>query len=195
MQLSTFNRRLIVTVFLIGLIVLGTYALRWQPAIDEVLRPAEPTDGTVTVRLYFADGDAQCLLVEPRTLTVLQSVDVETAAIAALTALAEGPVTPDLYPTIPEGARVLDLVIEDGVAIVNYSAELRTNHGGGSAGELLTVGSIAGTLSEFGEIDAVQILLEDEVMETLVGHLSLIEPIRIASEALQAGTICWDGIH
>lgn len=194
MQLSTFARRLVATVFLLGLIALSVFAIRWQSAIDDVIRPSEPEPVHTTVRLYFADGDAQCLHVEPRTLA-LDSDDVHVVAMAALAALADGPQAAHLWPTIPSGARVLSLVIENDVATVDYSAELRTNHGGGSAGETLTVASIVGTLSEFPDVDAVQILLENEVQETLVGHLSLTDPRAVDPEALRLGTICWDGIH
>jgi len=37
----------------------------------------------------------------------------------------------------------------------------------------------------------VQILLEGEVVETLVGHLIFSEPMTVPEEALQAGRICW----
>lgn len=195
MQLSTFARRGIAAIFLFTLIVLGVYALRWQPFIDDVIHPnvLAPAEA-VTVRLYFADGDAQCLLVESRLL-IVDGTELEHVSLAALTALAEGPHEPDLWPTIPSGARVLGLSVQDGLAVVSYSAQLRTNHGGGSAGEMLTVGSIAATLSEFVEVDAVQILLEGDVMETLVGHLSLVDPVSIDADALRQGTICWDGIY
>lgn len=202
--MSRGSRRLVAAIFLIALIAAGVYALQWQRPIDEIIR-GDDTAGkrAETVRLYFADGDAQCLLAESRTVVIdaarrggaAAGPSFRVVAEAALAALAAGPEADHLWPTIPNGAAVLDVALEDGVAVVNYSEELRTNHGGGSAGEILTVGSIAGTVSELEGVHAVQLLLEGEPMETLSGHLSLIDPVRIAPEALSLGRICWDGIH
>jgi len=69
--------------------------------------------------------------------------------------------------------------------------ELRTNHPGGSAGELLTAYAIVGTLSALEGVEAVQILLEGRVIDSLVGHLIFSEPMTVSEEALQSGRICW----
>lgn len=202
--MSTASRRLVAAVFLLALIFVGMYALRWQSTIDDLMQPSlgAGTEET-TVRLYFADSDASCLLVETREVTFVrgeggapsaEQFDT-TAAQAALAALAAGPESSDLWPVIPQDARVLRLSFDDGIATVDYSEELRTNHGGGSAGEILTVSAIAGTLSEFPGVEAVAILLEGAPMETLAGHLSLVDPVRVDPEALARGKICWDGIH
>lgn len=202
--MSAFNRRLVAAGFVLGLVVIGWRAHLWQPAIDDVLRPAPSAEETMTaeVRLYFADGDAQCLLVEKRAVAwdpedgAGRSAGFFPAvARAALEQLVAGPRDERLWPVIPPGARVLSVALHDGVAVVNFSEHLRSNHGGGSAGEMLTVGAVAGTLSEFPGVEAVRILLEGAAVETLVGHFSLLDPIRIDPDALASGRICWDGIQ
>lgn len=200
-------RLLTAFVFLSGLIVLGVVAPRWQKQIDPILRPL--TDGLtaiddVTVTLFFSDSDAQCLWAETRVLPGAgiregrggreDSGDVdktEDIALRILDALSDGPMTDELVRTIPPGARVRSVTIEDGLAVVDYSAELRTNHPGGSAGELMTAYSIVGSLAVLDGVDAVQILLEGEVIDSLVGHLIFSEPMTVSEDALQAGRICW----
>lgn len=181
-------RLLIASLFVIGLVVLGIFSTRWQPSIDRLLQPtgSEPAEEDVVVTLFFSDTDVQCLWAEPRTLPAGDDLPLRI-----LEALAEGPQRDDLVATIPQGARPLSVTIRNGLAIVDYSAELRTNHPGGSAGELMTAYAIVGSLAALDEVDAVQILLEGHVIDSLVGHLIFSEPMTVSAEALQAGKICW----
>jgi len=66
--------------------------------------------------------------------------------------------------------------LEDGLCTVDLSKDFVDNHSGGSAGELMTLGSIVNTLTEFPEIDRVQILVEGQAGETL-GNMLLDEPL------------------
>lgn len=184
-------RLLIAFLFVVGLVFLGVYGGRWQPDIDQVLQPvvSEPPD-EVVVTLFFADADAQCLLAETRTLSGSDDVPLRI-----LEALAEGPRTAEYGPTIPNGARVRSVTIDNGVATVDYSVELRTNHPGGSAGELLTAYSIVGSLAALDDVESVQILLEGAVIDSLVGHLDFSEPMTVSTEALRSGKICWHGVQ
>jgi len=59
---------------------------------------------------------------------------------------------------------------------VNFSREFIDNHWGGSAGELLTLGSIANTLTEFPTIQKVMILVDGNAGETL-GNILLDQPL------------------
>lgn len=181
-------RLFIAFLFLAGLVVLGVFGPRWQEGINLILKPptAGPAaDDEVMVTLFFSDTDAQCLWAETRALPG------DDVALRILEALADGPLTDGLVRTIPSGARVRSVTIEAGLAVVDYSAELRTNHPGGSAGELMTAYSIVGSLAALDEVDAVQILLEGEVIDSLVGHLVFSEPMTVSGDALQAGRICW----
>lgn len=179
-------RHLVVVVFLAGIAVLVLWGVGKQPVVDQLLRPAADPGEQVSVTLFFADAAAQCLVAETRTLPAGDELPLRV-----LQALAEGPVSGDLVGTIPAGATVLSVSVRDGVAVVDYSAQLRTNHPGGSAGEMLTAYAIVGSLVGLDGIDAVQILLQGQVIDTLVGHLIFSEPMTVSREALQAGRICW----
>jgi hypothetical protein len=122
--------------------------------------------------LYFADQNAEKVMPETRNLPVYDS----RTAWAALQALIDGPEEAGHYPTIPEGTVVLDLGIANGVCTVNFSREFIDNHWGGSAGEMMTLSSIANTLTEFPTIQKVMILVEGKAGETL-GNILLDQPL------------------
>ncbi|MBO8141771.1 MAG: GerMN domain-containing protein [Firmicutes bacterium] len=173
-MLTKAAQRLAVLLLLGAIALLGVMGERWQPAVDSVLNPR------VAVQLYFADSDALYLVPEVRWMPA-RDVD----PVSVLVELGRGPASPELAPTIPRGARPRSVTVRGGVAWVDYTAELRERHSGGSTGEILTVYSIVSTLVQFPEIEAVQILLEGQPVETLVGHLDLSRPLTPDSRFLK----------
>lgn len=112
----------------------------------------------------------------------------KTPAIArsTLQELCRGPAPGSgLTPTIPPGAVIRDINIKNGLAIVNFSRELKTKHLGGSSGELLTVYSIVNTLTQFPSVHRVQLLVEGERLETLTGHLDISQPLERDSSLIR----------
>ena len=78
------------------------------------------------------------------------------------------------------------LIVENGkVAKVNFSRELQKNFVGGSTGEEMLVGSVVNTLTEFPEIQKVQILVDGQEVETLSGHMDLSQPLPRMTELLK----------
>ncbi|WP_018247900.1 GerMN domain-containing protein [Orenia marismortui] len=133
---------------------------------------------TREVKLYFSDKEAQYLLPESRKLKVsnlYQSIVEE---------LIEGPESKNLEITIPSQTRLIDIKLEDGTALVNFSKELKSKHWGGSTGEIITVYSIVNTLTSLEEIDQVRILISGKKIDTLVGHLELDKPLGFNSKLL-----------
>ncbi|VDN47052.1 conserved protein of unknown function [Petrocella atlantisensis] len=124
------------------------------------------------VTLYFPNLDAQKVWKEVRTLTVYDN----EIAKASILGLIEGTNSSTLSPSIPDGTRLLSINLENGLCTVDFSRAFVENHPGGSAGELMTLGSIVNTLTEFPEIERVQILVEGQVIET-IGNISLEEPL------------------
>lgn len=94
-----------------------------------------------------------------------------------LQALVSGPRSEHLLPALPPGTKVLGYRQSGDILVVSFSRELVTAHPGGSAGELVTVYGIVNTLTEIEEIRAVRILVENEPIDTLAGHVSLAEPL------------------
>jgi hypothetical protein len=124
------------------------------------------------VTLYFPDLDALKVWKEVRTLTVYDN----GIAKAAVLGLIAGTNNTILSSSIPEGTRLLSINLENGLCTVDFSRAFVENHPGGSAGELMTLSSIVNTLTEFPEIERVQILVEGQIGET-IGNILLDEPL------------------
>ncbi|MEW6032048.1 MAG: GerMN domain-containing protein [Bacillota bacterium] len=142
-----------------------------------------PGQGEVTVVLYFADADAMHLLPEARVVTA----GGESYAALVIRELLAGPRLEGHGRTIPDGVRLLSLEITEGVAYVNFSREIRTNHWGGSTGEMFTIMSIVNSLTEDPSITAVQFLIEGQRVESLVGHADLTVPIERNESLIKKG--------
>ncbi len=140
---------------------------------EEPILPG-PGQGEITVRLYFADKDAMYLVPEDRTVRVSQGETYEEVVVRELIA---GPKAEGHNGTIPGGTKLLSLEIVDGVAFVNFSKEIQTNHWGGSTGEMFTIMSVVDSLTESPNVRAVQFLVEGKRVESLVGHADTTRPI------------------
>lgn len=124
------------------------------------------------VALYFTDDNAQYLIPEYRKIKKTNEI-----AKQAVLELIKGPVSNNLFPTIPPATTINALYVSDGIAYIDLSSELIKNHSGGSAGELLTVYSLVLTLTSFPDIDKVQILVDGSNRDTLVGHMDISVPL------------------
>jgi spore germination protein GerM len=131
----------------------------------------------INVKLYFASNNSTLLQAEDRFVPYHDNLHDQ--AFEVLKELVKGP-SGELIPTIPEGTLARDLFItKDGVAYADFSAALSANHTGGSLAEMNTVFSIVDTLTlNFPEIKRVQILIEDQAVDTLNGHLDLSRPLQ-----------------
>lgn len=128
------------------------------------------------VVLYFADDQAMYLQAEKRTI----SVNDDSSALPLkeiINELIKGPQDQALSAVIPAEAKLLSVEVKESVAYVNFSEEIRTKHWGGSTGETMTIMSLVNTLTEFEEIQGVQILIKGEKQDSLVGHWSIDQPI------------------
>lgn len=143
------------------------------PYEEEKKEELQPVPGEmIEINLYFSDSQAMYLVSEkrkiPQTTSLAKQVVVE---------LIKGPTSSDLYSTIPEGARVNEVYIADDIVYVDLSEEVFKNHSGGSSGELMTVYSIVNSLTEISPIKGVQILVEGNERNSLVGHVDISMPL------------------
>jgi germination protein M len=141
-----------------------------EEEINEVL--PVPIEEMVEVNLYFSDSQAMYLEPEKRRISQTPSL-----ARQAVIELIKGPENSELYPTIPQGTQVNEVYIVDDIVYVDLSEEIFKNHPGGSSGELMTVYSIVSTLTEIPPIVGVQILVEGNEMNSLVGHVDISMPL------------------
>lgn len=143
-------------------------------------QPAPPAAETMAVTVYYATKDAMYLV--PETHTVPKT---EHPAQAAIEQLLSAPKNAELVRTLPEGTKLKGITIKDHIAYVDFNDKLVKNGRGGSAGEILAVGAIVNTLTEFPEIYKVQIMVEGKKVETLYGHLDTSEPLSRSQDIIK----------
>lgn len=127
----------------------------------------EQAEGT-KIQLYFSDTNAMYMI--PVTVSVPKTKAVARTAVELLIS---GPKSSSLGKTIPKGVKLLGIDLEDGIARVDFSRELRDNHWGGSSGESATISSIVYTLTGLPGVEKVQILIEGKTGQSIAGHMIL----------------------
>jgi germination protein M len=168
---------LVIIFFLIQKFIIPLFTEEEKPKIEEKMEEIKekepPVDiGEEEIVLYFSDENAQYLIPEYRKISKTSEI-----AKQAITELIKGPTNNNLYPTVPPTTRVNALYISDRIAYIDFSSEIRSDHPGGSTGELLTIYSIVLTLTSFPEINKVQILIDGDSEETLMGHVDISIPL------------------
>jgi spore germination protein GerM len=88
---------------------------------------------------------------------------------------------------IPKGTKLLGLHVKDGIAYVDFSREIKDGFIGGSNNESLLVNAIVYTLTQFKDVQKVQILVEGKRVESLGGAVLISEPISGDSTVLGEG--------
>ncbi len=133
----------------------------------------QPDNGQIEVTLYF--GDNQAMYLKPETRMI--NNDGRPMAELLVQELIKGPQDKNLWKTIPPEAKLLSLEINNGIAYVNFSPEMKTKHWGGTTGETMTVQSIVQTLTQLPEIKQVQFLINGQKEYSIWGHGDTRQPI------------------
>lgn len=142
---------------------------------------AQALPPTRSVLLYFGGEDGEGVVAELREVRATEGVEAEARAL--LQELLRGPLQ-GATRTIPSGTRLLKVFFDRSAArlYLDFSRELRTNHWGGSAGELLTIRSLVGTVaSNLPAVKSVQLLVEGEEVESIAGHVDCRSPFPVAN--------------
>jgi germination protein M len=142
------------------------------PAQQEKQSSQPSTAETMAVTVYYATKDATFLVPEIRTVS-----KTDHPAQAAVEQLLLAPKNADLVQTLPEGTKLKGITVKNHVAYVDFNDKLIKNGRGGSTGEILVVGAIVNTVTEFADIYKVQIMVEGKKVGTLYGHLDVSEPL------------------
>ncbi len=127
------------------------------------------------VKLYFSNQNADAVRGETRIIKTSKTVSEEEVLLKVLEELIKGPEDSKLARTIPTEVKVLNVKIDNGIAIVNFSEDMHTKHWGGAAGESMTINSIVNTLTEFDYIQQVKMTVEGRAMA--IEHAILEDPL------------------
>ena len=125
--------------------------------------------------LYFADSQAMYMIPEKRSVFVKKDIGDAEFYRVVLEELIKGPNTENLYRTIPEEVKVEYIEMEEDLLKVDFSQEMYTKHWRGAAGELMTVNSIANTMTEFENIKQVMPTVDGGPLS--IEHMVVEEPL------------------
>jgi len=170
---------IIVTVLALG-VLLFWYAGRPKPVKSVKVMPTQPAEVDESavvprdVALYFAADNGEYLVSETRQIGCRGDEECVLAVIKALVAGSQQ----DGMPVLPAKAQALNVTLEEGTAILDFSPELVSGHPGGSQSELLTVYALANSVAvNFPHIRQVAIRINGQPVDTLKGHVDLRRPL------------------
>lgn len=160
---------IVILTFLVGSFIYYKYQNKIYPTLPTGEKEK------ILVYLYFAEPNTESLIIEKRKVEA--TGDLTSQSKQVILELIKGPDT-NLTGTIPPGTTLRNLSINhDGIAFVDFSPELTSRHPGGSSAELLTIYSIANSLTlNLKGIKKVQILVEGKKVETIAGHIFAMMP-------------------
>ena len=149
-----------------------------EPEGNPFTPPADPlykqTDPPMTVKVFFPGKDDVILSGEDQT--IFRSAELANRARQILQKLLDGPKKDGLYPALPRETKLQEVFIDDmGLAYVDFTSPISSNHPGGMLNEQATVYSIVNSLTyNLPEIRLVKILVGGTEKETLAGHCLLL---------------------
>ncbi len=137
----------------------------------------------IEIKAYFGSIEGEDVYLSAETRTIKDDAHKYKNAIKEVI---KGPVSGDLYRTLPKSVKVHSVLIENDMAIVDLSKEILTDFTDitpSSTTETLAIFSIVNTITEFEEIKSVKILIdsmdsgtiEGRNIEDFWGHIGLYE--------------------
>lgn len=145
-----------------------------QEAKTEVTHPKDQkreiilSNAKNVITVYFATSDDKNLV--PVTLDVNPTQEMAKVATEKLLA---GPVDENLKHVIPEGTKLKDLYKFGGIAYVDLTPDFLTAKNSIEAD--MAVEALVFTLTEFTQVDSVQILINGEIPKKPYGHMNIVK--------------------
>lgn len=132
----------------------------------------QASDDKMFITVYRATNDALYLVPEVHVLP-----RNDHPAKTAIELLLSAPTKSEVVSPVPQGTKLRRIAVKDHIAYVDFNEKIIKNNIGGSTSEMLLIGAIVNTLTEFPEIEKVQILVEGKHVETISGHVDISEPM------------------
>lgn len=127
---------------------------------------------TMNIAVYYLKDNNNEMYLVREVHEVGKNVGVAQAALSEL--ISGNPLTSGAFKVLPADTEILGIIIENGLATVDFSAEvLQANVG--SSGEALGIASIVNTLTEFPTIEEVQFTVDGSAENAMEwwGHVGL----------------------
>lgn len=126
-------------------------------------------------KLYFSNENLENLVPEDRLInkSLWSKFNLSQKANLILSELIRGPQSDKLTQTLSPTTRILSITIQNGLAIINFSQDIRDDFPSGALEEDITIRSIVWSMTQIPGINGVQILIEGEHGESIGGHILL----------------------
>ncbi len=126
-------------------------------------------------QLFFPSVNQDTLTAEARQITSSrwQSIPAAQKIRYILTELVKGPHSNSELSFIPPATQVLDVNVQNGIATVDFSGNLRDQFAGGASPEEMTVKSIVWSATQISGIQGVRILIDGQLGDSVGGHILL----------------------
>jgi len=123
---------------------------------------SDETQDDLNINVYYADSQVSHLVGESRRLFPGGSKYVE-----ALNELMKLPVDSSLIRLIPDTTLINSVVLEDGIAKVDFSANFVEDRLTSDTEDILLIYSVVNTLTEFSDVDAVSFYIDGKKLNVL----------------------------
>lgn len=153
---------LIIFILGIGAIILKNNKEKKQ-IVGEYTPVEEITDEQLrqtNITLYFCNNLTGELATEIRQIDAKKLLDNPQNEL--INYLIEGPVSDNLSKLIPEGTKLINSELKDGILLINFSEEFIKEQNLGLEQERKIVESIVKTLTQLNEINGIKILINGE---------------------------------
>ncbi len=130
--------------------------------------------------IYYTDTDRRYLIGQDISVNLASLDEVETYLVEQLLTG-----TPDagLRTPLPQGTRLLDVQVEDGLCTVDFSRELEANCPASPLQQRLALMSVVNTLTQLEHIDRVEFAIDGDLL-LHYGLLRIPEPLQYDGAAI-----------
>ena len=131
------------------------------------------TKDSKKIVLYFADKNAECLIMENRTIKVTDTNPIEQYIVSELI---KGTTLSDAKNIISQDTKLISAQTTDNVCFVNFKSGFVEKNTGNPKTEKLIIYSIVNSLCELDSVNSVQFLIDGMKIENF-GSLDISNPI------------------
>ena len=142
----------------------------------------DPNPLTKEFVVYRVQKNGEEILIPEKVRYAAGKKSREEGALDAL--IHTDPVSKQLMNLFPPGTDVRSVKVEGDTATVDFNQNF-ASQGQGSFTERMMVNAVVCTLTEFPEIKKVKFLVEGKDIDTISGHMDLLEPLKRNPDVLK----------
>lgn len=151
------------------------FPLGVRESVQTTSQEGPPSNIGDTYKLYFPSSDLESLVPEDRPINRSEwsKLTLYQKTAFVINELIQGPLTVTSTGTIAPKTKILSLKIQNDIAIIDFSRDIRDNFPGGALAEDLTIKSIVWSMTQIEGIKGVTILVNGEFGDSIGGHILL----------------------